>query len=375
MRKAILSVTNDIYTDQRVNKMARTLHSMGYTLTIIGVRRKNSPPFSPNYARIQRISLMFHKGFLFYAEYNLKLFILLLSRRFHLLVSNDLDTLLPCHLAAWLKNKPLVYDAHEYFTATPEVMHRPLVRWVWKKLERILFPRQNSIITVNDSIATLYEKDYGKRPEVVRNLPLYRSPKPGLSRELLGLPEDKHLVLLQGTGINTDRGAEELVEAMHPRHGVNNTLLLIIGGGDVIPSIKIMIKKMDLNQRVWVLDKMPYEQLYAYTQCASIGVSLDKDTNLNYRYSLPNKIFDYMMAGTPQLVSDLPEVAAIIRHHQTGRVIQNHQPAHIAGCLSEMLADKQELKRMSTNCLQAAQTYCWENEEEVIRKIYRPFLG
>ncbi len=373
MKKVHLSVTNDVFTDQRVNKMARTLHSMGFAVTITGVMRPGSHIFNPAWATIRRFPMLFQKGFLFYAEYNVRLFFLLLFRSHDLLVSNDLDTLLPNHLAAFIKRKPLVYDTHEYFTGTPELTNRPLVRQTWKLLENLLFPRQKTIITVNRSIAQLYEKEYGKSLYVVRNLPLYKTPGEAPSRAELGLPESKDLILLQGTGINIDRGAEELVMAMRPEHGNPNALLLIIGGGDVLPELRAIAEKEQLHNRVWFLDRMPYEELFAFTRVCDIGVSIDKDTNINYRYSLPNKLFDYIMAGTPQLVSDLPELRHIVRKYNTGVVIRSHEPGHIAAAISSMLTDKKQLKEMEAGCREAARELCWENEEVVVREIYAPF--
>lgn len=375
MKKRVnLSVTNDVLTDQRVNRMARTLHDMGFEVHITGVRRKDSKPFNPPYATVKRIPLLFHKKFLFYAEFNLKLFFYLLFRKDHILVSNDLDTLPANHLAARLRRKPLVYDTHEYFTGTPEVVARPLVYRVWKSLERMLFPRQKLILTVNRSIASLYEKEYGKKLYVVRNVPLYKAPSGHIPADELSLPSHKDIIMLQGTGINIDRGAEELVMAMHPGYGIKHALLLIIGSGDVVPALKEMVKREKLEERVWFIDRIPPDELYEYTIHAKIGASLDKDTNINYRYSLPNKLFDYMMAGVPQLISNLPELESIVSKYDTGMMIKSHAPEDIAEAIKTMLSDRDRWKKWHNNSLEAAKTLCWENEEKVVQEVYRQFV-
>lgn len=374
MKEVIFTVTNDVFTDQRVNKMARTLSMMGFRTTITGVKRKDSPVFSPSYATIKRIPLIFHKGFLFYAEYNTKLFFFLLFSRFHLLVANDLDTLLPAHLAARIKRKPLVYDAHEYFTGTPEVMDRQGVYRVWKTIERWLFPQQKTIITVNDSIARLYREEYNKSVYVVRNLPPTLTPKTKLDRKSLGVPDNGRVILLQGTGINAERGGEELLEAMLPAYGLQHTILWIIGSGDILPGLKQIARKLQLGDRVRFFPKMPYEQLMAYASLADIGLSLDKDRSINYRYSLPNKLFDYIMAGVPVLASDLPEVKKIVLDYGVGQVLRDVEPASIAENIREMLGDAGRMEQWRANCTAARKTLCWEAEQTIVRDIYRSFL-
>lgn len=374
MKRVIFTVTNDVFTDQRVNKMAQTLRSMGFEPVIVGVKRKDSPPFSPDWAKVKRIPLVFQKGFLFYAEFNLKLFFFLLFAKTDLLVANDLDTLLPAHLAAKLRRIPLAYDTHEYFTGSPEVADRPFRRWFWKSLERCLFPKQKTIITVNQSIAQLYEKEFGKKLHVVRNMPRYRQPDQSISRKELGLPDSKHIILLQGSGINVDRGTEELIMAMRPEHGIENAVLLIIGGGNVLERLKKQVNGENLGKRVMFLPKMPYEQLMQYTAKADIGISLDKPDSLNYLFSLPNKLFDYIMAGTPVLISDLPELRRIVDKYQVGMITKNHDSAHIAQCIKEMLSDPDQLSQWKSNCLQAAKELNWEKEEQVIRGIYGKYL-
>lgn len=373
MPRVILTITNDVFTDQRVNKMAQTLQAMGFQPLIAGVMRKGSPPFSPEWAEVRRIPVWFQKGLLFYAEFNLKLFFFLLFFKADLFVANDLDTLLPVHLVARLRRKPLVYDTHEYFTGSPEIEDRPFRRLFWKSLEKYLFPRQETIITVNDSIAALYEKDFGKKLHVVRNMPRYRIPEKAPSRTELGLPEGQPIILLQGSGINVNRGTEELIEAFLPEYGIGDALLLIIGDGNVMEQLREKVRDLHLEKRVRFLPKMPYEQLMQYSSNATIGVSLDKPGSLNYLYSLPNKLFDYIMAGTPVLVSDLPELRRIVEKYQVGKISINHEPAQIAQCIKEMLKDPEQLNRWKSNCLEAAKEINWEKEEGVIRGIYERF--
>ncbi len=374
MKRVVLTVTNDVFTDQRVNKMAQTLKDMGFDPLIIGVIRNGSLPFSPPWATVKRIPLIFQKGFLFYAGFNLKLFVVLLFAKADLIIANDLDTLLAAHLAAKIRRKPLIYDTHEYFTGSPEVAGRPFRLWFWSSLENILFPKQDTIITVNQSIAQAYEKKFRKSLLVVRNMPRYRLPDLSRTRKDLGLPEAKHIILLQGSGINTDRGTEELIYAMRPEYGIDNALLLIIGGGNVTERIKKQVTLENLNDRVWFLPKMHYENLIQYTSHATIGVSLDKPTSLNYLLSLPNKLFDYIMAGTPVLASNLPEVRHVVEKYKVGKIAQNHNPAHFAQCIKEMLADSEQLRSWHLNCLKAAKELNWETEEQTIRSIFHKFL-
>jgi glycosyltransferase involved in cell wall biosynthesis len=224
---------------------------------------------------------------------------------------------------------------------------------------------------VNDSIAGIYAAEYGKKLHVLRNVPRKAKGLPASSRSQLGLPEGKKLILLQGAGINIQRGAEEAVEAMA---FVPNAILLILGNGDVIPALKETVRIQNLGDKVLFLPRMPFQDLRKYTLLADIGLSLDKDTNLNYRYSLPNKIFDYIHAGVPVLASDLPEVKKIIEGYGVGRISKGHEPKQLAALLNEMLSDTTQMKVWKENTKLAAEKLCWEEEEQVLRSVYAKFM-
>ena len=370
-QRILISVTSDLSTDQRVNRTATTLKEAGYRVLVIGRSLKTSTEVSPKRYRTLRFKLWAEKGPLFYALYNIRLFWFLLWHHADILVSNDLDTLPANFLASKLKKIPLVYDSHEYFTGVPELINRPKVQGIWKKIERYCLPKVDYAITVNESIARLFKEEYNKDFSVIRNVPLITKPflndRETLRKEL-GLPASKKIIILQGAGINIDRGAEELVESMTylPEY-----LLLIIGGGDVIPDLKKIVLEKNLQNQVWFIPKQPIEILRKYTAACNLGVTLDKANNINYKLSLPNKLFDYIHAGVPVLTSDLPELKSIVIGYNIGKVCPDHDPKNISNMIMEMLSSDEQIKTWEENTAIAAKELNWDKEKEKLLSIFK----
>ena len=366
-----MSVINDLSTDQRVHKHCNTLVDLGYDVLLIGRITSTSTPLEARSYKMLRMKLPFEKGPLFYASYNISLFFRLLFKKADLLFSNDLDTLLPNFLVSTLKSRPLIYDSHEFFTGVPELADRPAVYRIWKRLESTLIPKLKHMLTVNESIAERYRKEYGVQMKVMRNIPILKNDHQSKSRQELGLPEDKKIVILQGSGINIDRGAEEAVQAM--AH-VENAILLILGSGDVIGQLKQMVADLHLADKVIFKDRMPYDLMMAHTRVSDVGLTLDKDTNINYRYSLPNKLFDYIHAGIPTLGSDLKEVRNIIEKYKVGEVVHCIEPLAISERLNHMLhSAEQEVWRR--NCIKAKEELSWQHESEILKAMVASIHG
>ena len=370
MKRAIVSVINDLVTDQRVHKSCLALQKAGYEVLLVGRKQRKSPPMDERNYGTHRMKLLFEKGPLFYAEYNIRLFFFLLFRRDNLLLSNDLDTILPNYFISRLKGCKMIFDSHEYFTETPELVNRPKVQKVWKRIEGFVVPKLDEMITVCDSIADLFCEKYGVKCHVIRNIPPRKALPPKDDKIALGLPTDKHLLVLQGSGINIQRGAEELVQAMQY---LDDCFLMMIGGGDVLPVLKDLVGQLQIMDRVRFFPRMTYQQMMAYTQLAELGFCLDKDTNLNYRFSLPNKLFDFIQAGVPIVASHLTEIEKIIRQYDLGLFIENHKPETIAATIREGLSDTARREQWKQNLVIAAQDLCWENEEQRLLEIYRHY--
>lgn len=312
-----------------------------------------------------RFKLWFYKGPLFYAAFNLRLFFYLLFSKADALFANDLDTLPANYLVSLIRKKFLVYDSHEYYTGVPELQHRPFIRSIWTFIEKYIFPKLPVIITVNDSIAGLYKKQYGKSLLVIRNVPL----KPLLPakvnkqelRKKLMLPEEKKILILQGSGINIHRGAEEAVEAMRY---LDNVILIILGGGDVLHMLHGLVQRHKLHEKVIFKPRMPYVEMMEYTRASDLGLTFDKGTSINYQFSLPNKIFDYIHAGIPVLASRLPEVEKIITTYQIGDFIDDHNPEHIAEKIRTIFNNATAFDHWQKNLDIAASILNWEEESK-----------
>jgi glycosyltransferase involved in cell wall biosynthesis len=370
MKKVVMSVISDLATDQRVHKVAVYLQDKGADLLVVGRKFKDSPQLTARPYKVHRISCWFRKGVLQYAEFNFKLLIFLLRVKTNILISNDLDTLVPNYLKSRVSRLPLVYDAHEYFTGVPELMNRPIKRWVWKRVEHWILPKIMYSYTVNDSIRDLYKKEFSIEMKVVRNLPVLTS-----SPEIFypgNLFRDKKILIMQGAGINNDRGYEEAIMSM--KFLPDEFILQIIGNGVVLSSLKDLSRKEGLQQKVQFIDRLPYEKLMEYTRAAYLGLSLDKPVSINNMYSLPNKLFDYLKAGIPVLCSGLPEIKKIVEQFGVGICIDRVEPKFIAETILAVNANENLYSGWKNNTGKAIKELNWQKEIPVLDQIYSDLL-
>ena len=363
---AIVTVSNDLATDNRVNRTCNVLSESGYNVLLVGRKRKDSISLRRQNYRCKRLNLLFDKGGLFYSELNIRLFIFLLFSKVDLIFANDLDTLPAAFLAHKLKRKSkIVYDSHELFTEAPELEGR-FVKKIWERIEKLIFPRLTNIITVNDSIAEIFKSKYRKSIVVIRNVSEKFDWHELKSKKELGIPEDKELIIVQGSGLNVDRGIEEAILAMQL---INNTILLIVGDGDVIPNAKELVKAHKLETKVLFFGKRSYKEMMQFTRYASIGLALDKPKSLNYRFALPNKLFDYIQANTAVICSDLIEIKKIVEKYDIGVSVNEISPKSIANSINELLSNKEKLNQLKENCKIAAEIENWENEKVKLKML------
>jgi glycosyltransferase involved in cell wall biosynthesis len=226
-------------------------------------------------------------------------------------------------------------------------------------------------MTVSDSIARQYKSEYGFKPLTIRNCSIKTEQIIPFSREELEINPDHLLLILQGTGINIDRGGEELIDAVSLSDKVS---LMVIGSGDQFEFLIEKVSKMGLTGQIKFINKLEWKDLMRYTRSADVGLSLDKNSNLNYYYSLPNKIFDYISAGIPVIATDLCEVARIINNYNCGILISESTPEVISKAILKLRDNRDLLSELKRNSALASETLNWENESLKVVELYKSVL-
>lgn len=349
--KVLVSVFNNLSTDQRVEKVCRTLSENGFAIELIGNNWGGLPDLRRDYP-VSRIILKSKILRYAYVEFQWKLYKELLKKadQHTILLSNDLDTLLPNYMVSKKLNIPLVYDSHEIFTEMPSVNGR-FTQNIWRSLESFIAPKLNFMMTASESYADWFHKTYGiERPVVVQNFPL----KSGNPQDY-SIVNSPKVIIYQGV-INPSRGLDKLIPEMHK---IKNAELWIAGDGPKKKEFQELTKNLGLDDKVKFIGKILPEKLREITQKADLGVSIEENNGLSYYFSMPNKISDYIQARIPVVVSDFPEMRKVADHFKAGEKIRDYN--ELAQKIQLVLNNGKHSYKDALD--HAASQLCWENEE------------
>ena len=306
----------------------------------------------------QRISCWFNKGKLFYAEYNLRLFFSLLPKKMDAICAIDLDTILPCLYISQWKKITRIYDAHELFTGLKEVATRPVIFKIWNRIERKAVPKYKWGYTVSEGIAEEFNRKYGVIYQTIRNVPLSRALENNMITEK---------VLLYQGAVNEARGFEQLIPAMQ----WINSRLIICGDGNFMPQLKKLITKYQVEKKVEMTGMLPPDELWHYAQKAYIAVAVPENEGLNQYLALPNKFFDYINAGLPQVTVNYPEYQKLNKQFDVAVLLEELTPKRIAEALNNLLSNDVLYNRLRQNCLKARLELNWHQEEKKLLAFYQ----
>jgi len=351
-KRVIVTVSNDLVTDQRMARICTTVTNAGYEVHLIGRKLPNSLALQSQSYKQTRWKLLFNKGPLFYLELNVRFFLFLLFTRNDLVYCVDADTALSAVMAKKFKTFQMVFDAHELFSEVPELEGRKRVKKIWQRIEKMAILSANQCITVSSSIAEHYKNLYGEKFYLVRNFPVPRPTEITHSH--------KPYIIYQGA-LNKGRGVEMLIEASKEL----DVEIKIAGVGDLMEELKLLVSHYQLEKKVAFLGNLSPEVLSKVTADAWIGYNLLENVGLSYYYSLSNKTFDYMQAGIPQLIPDFPEYNQLNAQYHFGLTL-TLTTAAIVNAVKRLQSDNLLYKKLQSGAL-VASTFCqWKNEETTL---------
>lgn len=351
-------VTTELIYDQRMIRICTSLSNAGYKVVLVGRKLKSSLPLNELPFKQERIYCFFEKGKLFYAEYNLRLFFFLLRQKMDCICAIDLDTILPCYFISVIKKIKRVYDAHELFCEMKEIVTRPFIYKIWKRIEAFAVPKFNFGYTVNQPIAHEFAKMYGVNYEVIRNIALLRQVEPVVKNE--------KIILYQGS-VNEGRSFETLIPAMKEV----GAKLLICGDGNFMQQARQLVTDNHLSEKVIFRGKVAPDELRAITNQSYIGITIFENNGLSNYFSLGNRFFDYLHAGIPQLCVDYPVYRQINEELPFALLINDLSAKNLAAKLNNLLNNEVLYNTLQQNCMQARLKYNWQEEEKSLIQFYK----
>jgi glycosyltransferase involved in cell wall biosynthesis len=365
-----MAVFTDLRFDFRVYREARSLVDAGHRVTIVSTAFADGPPPPWEGVTFHLIPIDRSRSLRrTYPSFWRQAYPLLVEANAQVYHAHDLDALWPAARAARHRGAQLVYDSHEFFTEQSSLVQRPPVRMFWLLLERLLIRRAHSVVTVADPIARKLEGRYGlPRVHVVRNLPPYRAPVASdVIRAQLHIPATRPVVLYQG-GFLTDNGLGELVEASA---GFADAVFVLLGDGPCEAALQQKAQNLGLTDRVRFIPRVPFQQLHSYTCSADVGLCLLKGTGSSSYHSLPNKLFEYLMAGLPVVASNFSEMERVVSATGCGITAPPTDQRAVQRAIADILGDPHRLARYREASLAAARSYNWEAEAPRLLEVYQ----
>jgi len=358
---------NPIVFERRILNQADSARDAGHKVMIVSLDPpdKGAETIQFEY-EVCPLKTPFHKGgVLKFLHFNWKVFRFLLDEHVEIIHCHDLWVLPAAVILSLLKKCPLIYDAHEFYSGL-EVFNRNKIRKnIWMTIEYLAIPRVSVLITVSEPLVDLYRKKYHylKESTVIRNLPKTEQ-LPDKREPLIDTPEP--VILFQGH-FRPGRGLFNLLEAFSQTEGIH---LVMIGGGELEEELKKIVKSKNLEKRVSFLGYIPTTDLIQTTARADLGIALFEPTSINYTYALPNKFFEYIMAGIPVMASNIDTLKDYIDSYKVGLTVDPSDVPGIRQTILDMIINKNKIIQWRENARKASTELNWESEARKMNQIY-----
>jgi glycosyltransferase involved in cell wall biosynthesis len=313
-----------------------------------------------------------HKGrisLIYYLIFGTLLKLKLFFSKYCIYFAEDLYTLPLVTIFGKIKGGKIIYDSREIFGHLAGLNKKKIVQSLIKSIEKFFIKKVDVVIVTGEMDKEYLIKEYQlDNIIVVRNLPIYS--KPGESfdfRKKFNISASKKILIYQGM-IHHGRGIKIIFELLQKN---DNYIFVILGEGAQKDYFQNLAKEMGIEQKVIFFGRVPQNELLRYTKGGDVGLSLIENISLSYFYALPNKLFEYIMAEIPCVVSNLPQMENIIKKYKVGLSIPQDNVEELNSSLEYIFQNENLYKELVQNCKEASSELNWDKEIEKLLDVLR----
>ena len=359
-KKVLITFLGNINYDTRCKNLYDSLSVNGFDVSFLGFDwltkdfKETLGSISVYKLKKRFLSLSFYLKFIWHLKLNL------MKSHASIFFAEDIYTLPFVVIFAKLKRAKVFYDSRELFGHLAGLKDKRLKQTIWRLIEKLFIKKADYVIVTGEMDEKFIQEKFNLTNTIVlRNLPrYYKSPMHFDIHSNLQIDKRKKIILYQGI-ILKGRGIELIYNVLKE---LPDYVFVIIGGGDFENYYKELAARMDLVDQVYFLGKLTQEELPKVTSAADVGTALIENLSISYYYALPNKLFEYIMAEVPVLVSNLPQMKEIVDKYEVGFVVNTDKKEEIISALKKLSNDSEFQDKFRYNCKKASEELNWEKE-------------
>ncbi|NUM69847.1 MAG: glycosyltransferase [Ignavibacteriaceae bacterium] len=363
-KTAVIVFLGNISFDTRCFNLRKSLEAEGIETTFIGFewREKGFRTTVTESVKVYSLtkkytSLFYYLKFYFLSAWHL------FAGRYDYYFAEDVYTLPVVSFFCKLKKGRLFYDSRELFGFLAGLKGKKIKQNFWEGVEKRNIHKTDGVIVTGRMDGEFLIKQYGISEDkiiLLRNLPLYREIT-GVAdlRAEHNIPQEALLAIYQGV-IVKGRGLDLIFRLLNSRPDL---YLLVAGSGELLDEYKRKATESGAGESIIFTGNIPQEKLLELTAAADLGFALIENLSVSYYYALPNKMFEYIMAGVPAVVSNLPQMRQIIEEHDCGFVLDiEREYSEVISDFNSLIPGRDALEDKKEKCKAAAGVLCWEND-------------
>lgn len=366
-KKICIAFLGNALHDSRIVNLTNSLKDDGCSVSVISFDWFiSSQNYFDNEIKIFKLT----KGkfsLFFYLHFALILINELFRSKSDIYFAEDLYSLPFVTTIAKLKGAKVYYNSRELYAFLGGLRNRPLLQSIVKQIEKFFIKKVDLVLTTGVMDSAFLEKFYGiDNTIVIRNIPLYQTSSAIIDyRKMYGISDNKMILLYQGVLLE-GRGVPLIMRTMVK---IPQTVLIILGDGEQKSNFQKLAGELNISGRVIFAGAINQKELINYTAGADVGLSLIENISVSYYHALPNKLFEYIIAGIPVLCSDLPQMKQIVETYQVGESINLSNEVNLYKVLERWIENPNLLVTYKLNCKRASKDLNWQEEYKKVREI------